>query len=240
MRSSKEFELAGAATNLEECLSKVPGCDVVLFCALTQVEAGVEWVRLITRAFPDCRILVVGIPHQEHVILAYIEAGACAYVPEEETIERVLESLPGVLRGEAFVAPELAPALIARLTRLRQAYVEPESLGTRLEALTPRQREILALIAHNLSNQQIADRLLIELGTVKNHVHNILDKLSMESRHQAAARLHGYLDSSQDVGSAALLSRHTTGGGLRRSTNRSHPGAQTGTPSTPEQGASSP
>jgi DNA-binding NarL/FixJ family response regulator len=179
--------LAGAATSIEETLALAPHCDVLLLSVVGQVESGVEWVRLITRTFPESRILVVGIPHQEHVILGYIEAGASAYVPEDETVEQVLESIPGVVRGEAYVAPDVAPALIGRLARLRQAYAEPETLGTRLEALTPRERQILELIARELSNRDIAETLLIEVGTVKNHVHSILEKLSVESRHQAAS-----------------------------------------------------
>ncbi len=190
--SSTRFSLVGNATSVEETLALAPESDVVLLSALTQVEAGVEWVRLVTRVHPESRILVVGIPHEEHVILAYVEAGASAYIPQQETVERVLEWLPRVARGEAHISPEVAPALVARLARLRQAYVEPESLGTRLEALTPREREILDLVARNLSNRQIAERVLIEVGTVKNHVHNILDKLSLESRHQVASQLHGW------------------------------------------------
>jgi DNA-binding NarL/FixJ family response regulator len=179
--------LAGAATSIEETLALVPHCDVLLLSVVGQVESGVEWVRLISRTFPESRILAVGIPHQEHVILGYIEAGASAYVPEDETVEQVLESIPGVMRGEAYVAPDVAPALIGRLARLRQAYAEPETIGTRLEALTPRERQILELIARELSNRDIAETLLIEVGTVKNHVHSILEKLSVQSRHQAAS-----------------------------------------------------
>jgi DNA-binding NarL/FixJ family response regulator len=179
--------LAGSASSIEETLARVPHCDVLLLSVVGQVESGVEWVRLITRTFPESRIVVVGIPHQEHVILGYIEAGASAYVPEDETLERVLESIPGVVRGEAYVAPDVAPALVGRLARLRQAYAEPETIGTRLEALTARERQILELVARELSNRDIAETLLIEVGTVKNHVHSILEKLSVESRHQAAS-----------------------------------------------------
>jgi two-component system NarL family response regulator len=188
------MSLAGSFTNVDELLPTVPECDVVLLNAAQQVEQGVEWVRQITRTHPDSRIVVAGIPSHEHVILAYIEAGALAYVPQEETVERVLEALPAVLRGEAFVAPDVAPALIGRLTRLRQAYIEPETAGSRLGTLTPRERQVLELLAQCLSNREIADRLLIEIGTVKNHVHNVLDKLSMSNRRQAASYLRVCVD----------------------------------------------
>jgi DNA-binding NarL/FixJ family response regulator len=189
LASSPGFRLTGTATTLEEAMPLVPHCDVILFGPGAQVEAGVEWVRIVTQTFHDSRILVVGIPHQDHVILAYIEAGACAYVPQDETVERVLQSLEAVVRGEAYVAPEVAPALIGRLARLRQAHIEPDTIGTRLEALTPREREILELVAGQMTNRDIAAHLAIEVGTVKNHVHRILEKMALESRHQAAACL---------------------------------------------------
>ena len=190
LASSRGFHLVGTATTLEETLPLVPHCDIVMFCPGAQVESGVEWVRILAQTFPDSRILVVGIPHHEHVILAFIEAGACAYVPQDQTVEGVLRALEALVRGEAFVAPEVAPALIGRLARLRQAYIEPDTIGTRLEALTAREREILELVAGELTNRDIAYRLSIEIGTVKNHVHSILEKMSLESRRQAAAYIH--------------------------------------------------
>jgi DNA-binding NarL/FixJ family response regulator len=201
-----ELELVGSATTLEDSLPLVPHSDIVLLSVAGHVETAVEWVRTITRNFPDSRILVAGIPHQEHIILGYIEAGASAYIPEDETVEKVLVSLPAALRGEALIAPDIAPALIGRLARLHQSYSEPETVGTRLEALTGRERQILELIARNMSNRDIADSLLIEVGTVKNHVHSILEKLSMESRHQAAAYFQGARDRGRPPASEDLSS----------------------------------
>ncbi len=189
LASDRDVRLVGTSATLEETLPLVPHCDVVMFCPGTQVESGVEWVRILTRTFPDSRILVVGIPHQEHVILAFIEAGACAYVPQDETLDGVTRGLEALVRGEAYVAPEVAPALIGRLARLRQAHIEPDAIGTRLEALTAREREILELVAGQLTNRDIALQLSIEVGTVKNHVHSILEKMSLDSRYQAAAYL---------------------------------------------------
>ncbi|HET7009327.1 MAG TPA: response regulator transcription factor [Anaerolineales bacterium] len=208
-----EMVLIGATSTIEETLALVPHSDVVLLSVVGEVEAGVEWVRMITQAFPDSRVLVVGIPHQEHIILGYIEAGASAYVPEDETVERVLESLPAVMRGEAHVAPEVAPALIGRLARLRQVYAEPETIGTRLEALTPRERQILELIARDSSNRDIAENLLIEVGTVKNHVHSILEKLSMQSRHQAASYFQAALGRPQNNDVSSPRDRTSLGAG---------------------------
>jgi DNA-binding NarL/FixJ family response regulator len=204
LASAPGFHVVGTSTTLEETLPLVPHCDVLAFCPGTQLESGVEWVRMLTQTFPESRILAVGLPHQDHIILAFIEAGACAYVPQDETVDSVLRSLAGLVRGEAFVAPEVAPALIGRLARLRQAHIDPDTIGTRLEPLTAREREILELIASQLTNRDIATRLSIEIGTVKNHVHSILEKMSLESRHQAAAFVEaahrsGLVDASEGL-----------------------------------------
>ena len=74
----------------------------------------------------------------------------------------------------------------AHTARLRQAHIDPDTIGTRLEPLTTREREILELIAGQLTNRDIANRLSIEIGTVKNHVHSMLKKLGVDNRHEAA------------------------------------------------------
>ena len=91
--------------------------------------------------------------------------------------------------GKVFVSPQIAAAMMERLSELAQIFTGVD-VGKAAEAgLTPRELEVLELIGKDLSNQQVAEKLVIEIGTVKNHVHNILEKLNVSNRGEAAAYL---------------------------------------------------
>lgn len=94
-----------------------------------------------------------------------------------------------VQSGEALVSPNIAAALMSRVSELAQLFADVESGLNEAADLTPRECEILGLIGQGLTNQEIADRLVIEVGTVKNHVHSILQKLEVGNRRDAAAYL---------------------------------------------------
>jgi DNA-binding NarL/FixJ family response regulator len=101
-------------------------------------------------------------------------------------VDELLRNIRAAYRGEALVSPEIAGALMSRVTELAQIFAEVTSIPESVE-LTSREHEVLKLVAKDLSNQEIADRLVIEVGTVKNHVHSILQKLNASSREDAAA-----------------------------------------------------
>jgi DNA-binding NarL/FixJ family response regulator len=123
-------------------------------------------------------------------VLRCVEEGAAGYVLEEESLSDLIKKLRAVCTNQFVVAPNMAGALIARLTELKRqvstvrALAVTDSFNEPTE-LTPREWEILGLIEQGLTNQQIAERLFIELGTVKNHVHNILRKLDVQTRKHA-------------------------------------------------------
>jgi DNA-binding NarL/FixJ family response regulator len=130
------------------------------------------------------------LPNIKDVILQYIEAGIAGYVLRDDSVDQLLHAVRAVYRGEAVVSPDIAAALMTRIAQLSnvcQGTTWSES-GVFLE-LTPRERQVLVLVQQGLSNQEIAASLTIELGTVKNHIHNILRKLNVRSRHDAVAYL---------------------------------------------------
>ena len=146
----------------------------------------------------------MGLPQSEEAILTYIEAGADGYVPQDGTMDEILKNIRALHRGEALASPKVIAALMARVNKLAELHSE---LGlkpdpARLADLTPREREVLVLIDQGFSNQEIADRLTIELGTVKNHVHNVLQKLGVNNRWEATAysTLLGNDDAAQPPG----------------------------------------
>ncbi len=191
LRDDSEIQIVGCATNLEEARAEGPRCDVLLVSSALPNDGALA----VTHAFksmPSVRVVVLGLPEAEPAILSFIEAGAIGYVCRENSREELLETIHSVYAGEARVSPAVAAALIARVTeladRLKQGNGGAEPRETHPN-LTEREGQVLALVAQGYSNQQIAQRLMIELGTVKNHVHNILRKLNVASRQEAAACL---------------------------------------------------
>lgn len=137
------------------------------------------------------KILITGLVEAKSVILPWLEAGAVGYVHPDESVADLLRKIRSVSAGEFPVSPTLAAMLIAHIGKLKQQVIELNglqtlNLNTLAIELTTREHEVLSLIEQSYSNQGIGNALYIELGTVKNHVHNILDKLGVRTRHQAA------------------------------------------------------
>ncbi|MCA9873960.1 MAG: response regulator transcription factor, partial [Anaerolineales bacterium] len=120
----------------------------------------------------------------------YIEAGAAGYILQNESVEEMMQKLVAAHEDRAIIAPTVAAALMERLSQLtnRQlpmSYIEARE--SQFGELTPREQEVLQLITQGCTNQEIANELVVECGTVKNHVHNILKKLEVNNRHEAAS-----------------------------------------------------
>jgi RNA polymerase sigma factor (sigma-70 family) len=129
---------------------------------------------------------VTGVEESPQAIMKYVEAGASGYVLSEVNLDDLLGNVRAAPEGKAFASPEIISRLMSRVSELAKLCLDREVILATLESLTPREREILELISQGLSNQEIGERLTIEVGTVKNHVHNILYKLNVESRQEAA------------------------------------------------------
>lgn len=158
-----------------------PDVDVVVLDA--SHEGALASLRAAT-ASAGAPVVVIGVSGDEEQILAYAEAGVIGFVEREATLEELVRAIEHAARGDAWCSPRVTAAVLQRLAALAgrgAATVEP--------SLTSRERQIVQLIAEGLSNKEIARRLYIELATVKNHVHNILEKLQVNRRDEAVARL---------------------------------------------------
>jgi DNA-binding NarL/FixJ family response regulator len=140
-------------------------------------------VRAVHERAPDARIVALGISGEEADVLPLAEAGIAGWLTREASVEDLCETVASAAAGEAVCSPRIAASLLRRVAAL----AADRRLGPTATPLTRRQREILALIDEGLSNKEIARRLSIELATVKNHVHNILEKLQVRRRAEAAA-----------------------------------------------------
>lgn len=185
----EDMRVVSIASSSEEARLHLRHSDVVLVGnALTDATALVEEI---SAAHPELKVLVSGIEEEASQILKYVEAGAAGYLVSKESAERMLQKVRATAEGEALVSPKVAASLISRVATL--ANHAPPAVHHALShvdcaELTPRQSEVLSLIhEERLSNQEIANRLHIQVGTVKNHVHHILKKLGVHDRYEAAA-----------------------------------------------------
>jgi DNA-binding NarL/FixJ family response regulator len=137
----------------------------------------------------DTKVLALGLTEEKKRVLRYVEAGAAGYVLKDDSLEDLVKTVRAVQDDEVPVSPKIASAMMERLSDLAQMFSDIENSVTDEAGLTSRELEVLELIGDNLTNQQIAEQLVIEVGTVKNHVHSILEKLNVSSRGEAAAYL---------------------------------------------------
>lgn len=129
-------------------------------------------------------IVALGLGEDESEVLALLEAGAAAFVSKSHSIEDMAEIIISVAQGEAHLAPRMVRLMQERLAELNNA--RPPFAWPGLARLSQRERHILDLVGRRLSNKQIARELGLEVSTIKNHMHNIIVKLGVKNRVEAA------------------------------------------------------
>jgi two-component system NarL family response regulator len=163
--------------------------DVALVSTRLPDHGGLRLTSAISEVSPATKVLALGLTEEKNRVLRYVEAGASGYILQDDSLEDLVEIVRATQQGKVFVSPQIAAAMMERLSDLAQMFTGLESNMTDTTSLTAREMEVLELISKGFTNQQIAQHLVIEVGTVKNHVHNILDKLNVSSRSEAAAYL---------------------------------------------------
>lgn len=197
----KDITVLGQATGSDEALERLQKepCEIVLVAATLPENGALKITEAVAQMEKPPKALVIGLPKSKNAILQYVAAGASGYVLQEVSTERLLDHIRAVYDGKAIISPDIAAALMNHISELAQISTQTDIDPSAYSELTPREREVLELIGEEYSNQQIADRLFIEVGTVKNHVHNILKKLDVSSRHEAAAYLPFVKDESANL-----------------------------------------
>jgi two-component system nitrate/nitrite response regulator NarL len=150
----------------------------------------VRLLRTIVEVAPSATVVAIAHSEAEEEIIACVDAGVAGYVLRGDSFADLMALMSCVVRGETLCSPRMAAALLRRVASLANGRV-PET--TPPARLTAREREIMQLVDDGLSNKQIARRLSIELPTVKNHIHHILQKLQVSRREEAAARFRTVL-----------------------------------------------
>lgn len=191
MQNESDLDVVSMATTYDDAVRALDEhtCDVALVSTSLPGNDALALVEHIRAEHPELKVLVMGVVDSEGIIMSYINAGAVGYVLREDAPQDLLANVRAAYDDKALVTPAIAARLMARIAELTEQLSRLGIEAADYEELTPREREILDLIGQGLTNQEIADKLVIELGTVKNHVHSILNKLNVNSRKDAALYL---------------------------------------------------
>jgi two-component system nitrate/nitrite response regulator NarL len=179
LREHERFEIVGTAQKQDEALSMAHDAqpDVVIMDA--SASHGRHFMQTMIAACPDARILALGVEETLPTIMECTLAGARGYFDANGSMDELIDAIERIVAGELTCSPRIVAALLQRT-------VQPVLLsGT--AGLTRRQQQVLTLLERGLANKQIATALNIAEATVKNHVHQVLEKLRVPSRAQAAA-----------------------------------------------------
>lgn len=169
-------EAADGKEGLDKALALRP--DVILMDLVMPNMDGIESTKRILAAWPEARIIILTSFIDDQKVYPAIEAGAASYILKTATAEEIAAAIRKTAAGDSALDPQVTTKMMNRLTKKQAPELADE--------LTNREREVLMLIAQGKSNQEIADELFITLKTVKTHVSNILAKLEVEDRTQAA------------------------------------------------------
>ncbi len=178
-----DIEIAGEAATGEEAVRQtlLLRPDMILLDISMPGINGLDAARAIREQAPEVRIVVLTVYDDEAYLREFLQLGAAGYVLKQAADTELLAAIRAVQRGEPFIYPSLTRQLIGLY--LKQSHPEPPTGGREVE-LSPRETEVLRLVALGLSGRQIADRLFISTSTVETHRAHVMEKLGLRGRAQ--------------------------------------------------------
>jgi DNA-binding NarL/FixJ family response regulator len=183
-----DLQVVAEARNGEEALRLAAAHepDIILMDLHMPILDGVAATRRLQSSQPAIKVIVLTTFDDDEDVFEGLRAGAVGYLLKDVPSEKLVEAIRGVARGESFLEPSIVNKIVAEFARLSPH--RPSSSQPLIEPLSERELEILRLLGQGASNKEIADHLVITVGTVKNHLTNIIAKLSVRDRTQAALK----------------------------------------------------
>jgi DNA-binding NarL/FixJ family response regulator len=187
LAAQPDLDVIGEAGNGEEALHLAGQTqpDIVLMDLRMPVMDGVTATQSIVAQSPNIRIIALTTFDDDQLVLNALRAGAVGYLLKDVSMQVLMDAIHAVVRGDGFLQPSITLKVIEAAARQTEVSVTSNAL---VELLTFRERDILRWLVEGMNNREIADRLVITEGTVKNHVSNIIGKLGVRDRTQAAIR----------------------------------------------------
>ena len=185
LEDEPDIEVVGESADgldaVDRIVELVP--DLVLMDVRMPGISGIEATRRVRSLVPTVKVAILTVSESDDDLFAAVRAGATGYLLKEVSIEELAEAVRAVARGHSLISPSMASRLLAEFNALSRRVEEQRGTAPRL---SDRELEVLRLVARGLSNRDIAAELVIAENTVKNHVRNILEKLQLRSRMEAA------------------------------------------------------
>jgi len=208
LSNTESIKVIGSVNNTDAAITLITECPPDVVVQDMTMTGSCNLVKQISCMSPDIKIIALSVPYDENNIFLCAEAGITGYVPREASLDDLIAAVIGAAKGECYCPPKVAAFLFSKIQYMARSAKENylplsnQRNEIHLTDLTRREKQILSLMADGLSNKQISRALVIEVSTVKNHVHNILVKLEVHSRVQAVALFQNTMqsDSSRPFG----------------------------------------
>jgi DNA-binding NarL/FixJ family response regulator len=184
LNRSTDLQVVAVGANADALPGPVHPNVVLLDLGLDNGDS-LQVVHRVREDFPDSKVIVMDLLPAQEEIMAFVHAGVAGFIMKDATLDALVSTIRSVAGGAHVLPPELTTSLFSEIAREAVARGEPEALES--VRMTPREREVIALISEGCGNKEIAGRLHLAPHTVKSHVRNIMEKLTLHTRLQIAA-----------------------------------------------------
>jgi len=187
LEMEESFMVIGEASNGQQAVDLYIKLrpDIVLMDIQMPVINGVEAIKKILELDKEAKIIILTTFDDDEYVYEGLKSGALGYILKDSSIEKLSESIKVIYQGGALIEPSITKKILSELSKIEKVQKQKEEL---IEELGAREKEILSLIAKGFSNSEIADILFLSVGTVKNYVTNILQKLEAKDRTEAVVK----------------------------------------------------